>query len=148
MKCMSQKQCHIGSWSIFISIPFIVWGCWGWGGGWVNFFGNYDLLCPWALPWCGSHSKESTWNAGDLGSIPGLGKSLGKGHGNPLQYSCLENPHGQRSLAGYSPWGRKESDMTERPNWLNWNPFIKLKRWLEKVCIYNKIYQIKGFLCP
>ena len=36
-----------------------------------------------------------------------------KGHGNPLQYSCLENPHGQRSLAGYCPWGHKESDMTE-----------------------------------
>ena len=32
------------------------------------------------------------------------GRSLGEGHGNPLQYSCLENPHGRRSLAGYSPW--------------------------------------------
>ena len=40
--------------------------------------------------------------------------SLGGGHGNPLQYSCLENPQGQRSLAGYSPWGHKESDLTER----------------------------------
>ena len=38
------------------------------------------------------------------------------GHGNPLQYFCLENPHGQRSLEGYSPWGCKESDMTE---WLS-----------------------------
>ena len=47
------------------------------------------------------------------GSIPGLGRSPGGGHGNPLQYSCLENLHGQRSLSGYSPWGRKESDMTE-----------------------------------
>ena len=36
------------------------------------------------------------------------------GHGNPLQYSCLENPHRQRSLVGYSPWGHKESDTTER----------------------------------
>ena len=44
---------------------------------------------------------------GDLGSIPGLGKSPGGGHGNPLQYSCLENPHGQKSLAGYSPWGHR-----------------------------------------
>ena len=35
------------------------------------------------------------------------------GHGDPLQYSCLENPHGQRSLAGDSPWGHKESDTTE-----------------------------------
>ena len=51
----------------------------------------------------------------DLGLIPGLGRSPGGAHwrGNPLQYSCLENPHGERSLAGYSPWGRKESDTTE-----------------------------------
>ena len=43
-------------------------------------------------------SKESACDTGNLGSIPGLGKSPGGGHGNPLQYSCLENPHGQRSL--------------------------------------------------
>ena len=61
----------------------------------------------------GSEGKESACNAGDLGLIPGLGRSLEGGHGNPLQYSCLENPHGQRSLAGYSPWGHKESDTTE-----------------------------------
>jgi len=48
----------------------------------------------------------------DLGLIPGLGRSSGGGNGNPLQYSCLENPYGQRSLGGYSPWGSKESDMT------------------------------------
>ena len=48
----------------------------------------------------GSDSKESTCNAGDLGSVPGLGRSPGGAHGNPLQYSCLENPRGQRSLAG------------------------------------------------
>ena len=54
-----------------------------------------------------SAGKESACNVGDLGSIPGLGKSPGGGHGNPLQYSCLENPHGQRSLVGYSPWGRR-----------------------------------------
>ena len=41
----------------------------------------------------------------DMGSIPGLGRSPGGGHDNPLQYSYLENPHGQRSLRGYSPWG-------------------------------------------
>ena len=46
--------------------------------------------------------------------IPGLERPLGGGHGNPLQYTCLENPHGQRSLVGYSPWGHKELDMTER----------------------------------
>ena len=67
----------------------------------------------------GSDGEESTCNAGDLGSIPRLGRSPGGGHGNPLQYSCLENPHGQRSLAGYSPWGLKESDTTEQLS--TWN---------------------------
>ena len=62
---------------------------------------------------CGSDGKESACNVEDPGSIPGLGRSLGGGHGNPLQYACLENPHGQRSLAGYRPWGNKESDTTE-----------------------------------
>ena len=61
----------------------------------------------------GSDGKESACNAVDLGSIPGLRRSPGGGHGKPLQYSCLENPHGQRSLEGYSPWGLKESDVTE-----------------------------------
>ena len=63
-----------------------------------------------------SAGKESACNGGDLGSIPGLGRSPGGGHGNLLQYSWLENPHGEKSLVGYSPWGHKESDMTE---WLN-----------------------------
>jgi len=61
----------------------------------------------------GLDSKESTYKARDLGSIPGLGRFPGGGHGNPLQYPCLENPHGWRTLVGYSPWGCKESDMTE-----------------------------------
>ena len=62
----------------------------------------------------GLDGKESACNAGDLGLIPGLARSTEGGHGNPLQYCCLENPHGQRSLADYSPWGRKESDMIEQ----------------------------------
>ena len=61
----------------------------------------------------GSNGKESAYNAGDLGSIPGLERSRGEGNSYPLQYSGLENPYGQRSLAGYSPWGHKESDMTD-----------------------------------
>ena len=56
--------------------------------------------------------KESACNAGDLASISGLGRSPEEGHGNPLQYSCLENRHGQRSLADYSLWGCKGLDMT------------------------------------
>ena len=62
----------------------------------------------------GSVGKDSAGNAGHLSSISGSGRSPGKGNGNPLQYSSLENPHGQRSLVGYSPWGRKELDITER----------------------------------
>ena len=62
----------------------------------------------------GSDGKENACSVGDLGSIPGLRRCPGGGHGNPLQHSYLVNPHGQRTLAGYSPWGHKESDMTER----------------------------------
>ena len=61
-----------------------------------------------------SIGKESTCDARDLGLIPGLGKSPGEGHGNPLQYSCLENPQGQRNLVGCSPWDHKELVTTER----------------------------------
>ena len=61
-----------------------------------------------------SAGKESTCNAGDPSSIPALGRSPGGGHGNPLQCSCLENPHGHKSLVGYSPWGHKESETIER----------------------------------
>ena len=43
----------------------------------------------------------------DAGSMPGLGRSPGGGHDNPLQYSCQENPHGQRSLVGYGPRGHR-----------------------------------------
>ena len=61
----------------------------------------------------GLDGKEFSCSVGDLGSIPGLGRSPGGGPGNPVQYSCLESPHGQRSLVGYSPWGCTESDMTQ-----------------------------------
>ena len=70
--------------------------------------GNY---VSWGFPGS-SAGKESACNAGDLGLIPGLGRSSGGGHGNPLQYSCLETPHGQRSLVGYSPWGRKGQQLS------------------------------------
>ena len=54
--------------------------------------------------------KNLLANTGDLDRdlIPGSGRSLGEGHGYPLWYSCLENPHGQTCLACYSPWGRKD----------------------------------------
>ena len=68
----------------------------------------------------GSDSKESTYNVGGLGLIPGSGRTPGGGDDNPVQYSCLENLHGQRSLAGYSPWACQESHTTEPPStaWL------------------------------
>ena len=63
----------------------------------------------------GSDSNESTCHAGDLGLIPGLGGSPGKGHGNPLQYSCLEKPMDREEPGRlYSPWGHKELDTTEQ----------------------------------
>ena len=58
----------------------------------------------------GSESKESACNAGDLGLIPGLGRSSGEGNGYRLQYSYLENP---MDTGTWCPWGRKELDMTE-----------------------------------
>ena len=70
------------------------------------------LIFPFA-PLVAQMEKESTGNVKDLGSILGLGKSPGGEHGHPLQYSCLESPHGQRSLVGYSPWGHRESDTAE-----------------------------------
>ena len=54
--------------------------------------------------------KTPPVNAGDAGSIPGLGRSRGEGNGNPFHYSCLEHPMDRETCGGYSPWGRKESD--------------------------------------
>ena len=65
---------------------------------------------------CGSADKESACQAGDLGLTPGLGRSPGEGKGYPLQYSGLENS------MDYSPWGHKESDMTERLSLLHFRP--------------------------
>ena len=60
--------------------------------------------------------KNSPANAGDMrdvGSIPESGRSCVGGHGNLRQYSCPEDPHGQRILVGYRPWGRTELDASE-----------------------------------
>ena len=74
----------------------------------VNYLRVYLLGLP-----PGSDGKASAYNAGDLGSIPGSGRSSGEGNGNPLQYSAGKS-YGWRRVIGYSPWGPKESDMTER----------------------------------
>ena len=62
----------------------------------------------------GSDGKEFACKAGDLVQSLGWKGPLEEGMATVLQYSCLENPHGQRRLAGYSPQGRKELDTTER----------------------------------
>ena len=62
----------------------------------------------------GSDGKATAYNAVYLGLIPGWGRSSGEGNGNPLQYSFLPWKSHGRSLVGYSLWGRKESDTTER----------------------------------
>ena len=90
----------------------------------------------------GSEGKVSACNAGDLGSIPGLGRSPGEGNGTPLQYSCLEKSYGWRSLVGCSPWGPKELDMTE---WLHsLNSFTSLTHSLicyyKQHCLYTFLY--------
>ena len=99
---------------------------------------THSSIFAWRIPWIeepsglqsmGSQRVSHDWapeqqqihcteklnsHHGVLGSIPGLGRSLGEGNGNPLQYFCLENPHGEKSLVGYSPWGCKETDMSEQ----------------------------------
>ena len=85
----------------------------------VKIFWNWRW---WQLRFCvttlifsgGSDGKAYAYNAGDLGSIPGPGESPGEGNGNPRQYSCLENPMDGGTWLGYSPWGHKELDTTER----------------------------------
>ena len=61
----------------------------------------------------GSDGEESACHVGDLGLVPGLGRPPGRGHGNPLQCSCLENPRDRGSLVDCGPWGLEESDTTE-----------------------------------
>ena len=57
--------------------------------------------------------KDPPAKEGVAGLIPRSRRSPGGGNDNPLQYSCLEDRHGRKSLVDYSPWGPKESDMTE-----------------------------------
>ena len=97
--------------SVYVFYPF-----------WVNFYiwchveaQFHSFAYTYSVMYMGfphrSVGKESANNAGDLGSIPGSGRSPGEGNGNPLQYSCQENPT-KRSLAGQS-MGSQELDMTK-----------------------------------
>ena len=88
---------HLLQWQAFFLFFFTSIATWGGGG----FPGGLD-------------GKESVCSVGDLGLIPGLGRSPEGEHGNPLQYYCLKDPHGQRNLSCYSPWSHKELDRTKR----------------------------------
>ena len=89
--------------------------------------------------------KNPPTNAGDIrdvDSTPGLGRSPGGGYGNLLQYSCLENPQEWRRLAGYSPWGCKESDMTEATQQQPHNHFTM------EAALHNRDEKIQTLLSP
>ena len=84
------------------------------GKEWFQLSSEFRSASPVAL--VVKNLPAAAGDARDVGSIPGSGRCPGGGHGNPLEYSCLENPHGQRSLVGYSPWGYKDSDPAQ---WLS-----------------------------
>ena len=76
---------------------------------------HFTTYYQWGFPG-DSDGKESACNVGDLDLIPELGRSPGGGYGNPLQYSCLENPRGQTTLVGYSPRAcRVGHDLATKP---------------------------------
>ena len=102
-----------------------------------------------------SDGKESACNVGDLGVIRGLWRSPEGGRGNPLQYSCLENPLGQRNLAGYSPWGCKDCDMSEQLSTQHRKKMLHIRTEISKIkkqtidmmnrakyCFFNQTYKI------
>ena len=76
-----------------------------------------------------SDGKESACNVGDLGPIPGSGRSPGERNGSPLQYSCLQTPTDRGTWRGYRPWGhRKESDTAEQLTLVTWRSSVTLTR--------------------
>ena len=96
-----------------------------------------------------SLGKSSACNAGDLGSIPGSGRSPGEGNGNPLQYSCLQNPMDR----GYSPWGHKGSDTTlqlnhHHVNIINKHPpgYLRKCCWCISITLLWRVCLV--WLCP
>ena len=81
----------------------------------------------------GSDSKHSACTVRDPGSIPGLERSPGEGNGNPLQYSCLENPMDREAWwATYSPWDRKEVDMSERLSMTTTTKHLIFVEWMRE----------------
>ena len=87
----------------------------------------------------GSDGNESACSVGDLGSIPGLGRSPGAEHGNLPPVFLIGESHEQRSLAGYSPWGRKEADMTKHSTHLK-NTNWQLSSWYRVFVNFISVY--------
>ena len=126
----------------------------------IRYINCVNCMCVYMYIWgfpCGSAGKESICNAGaseDVGLIPGLGRSPGGGLGNPLQYSCLENLCGQGSLAGYSPQGCKESDMTEETQ--HTRTYVQMYTDIcvciyiythTHICVYYRYTQMYTYIC-
>ena len=89
--------------------------------------------------------KTSFWNAGDLSLIPGLGRSPGEGKWQPTPILLLGESHGGRSLVGYSPWGRKELDTTERLHFQFLILFESLTLWLFQNFLFWNCYFLSYF---
>ena len=94
-----------------------------------------------------SDGKESACSVGDLGLIPGMGRSPAGGSGNTL---LPGEPHGQRSLVGYSPWGRRESDLTEATDHACTQLTLEKKILLLRVTVIFQFYELidSSFIYP
>ena len=106
------------------------------GTNWEIGIDTYTLLCIKQLmrTWVslvGQRVKNPP--ARGLGSIPGLGKYPGGGHGIPLQYSCLENPYGQNSLVGCSPWGCRVGHDWVTKHTQHSSIWVRIRYWKKKV---------------
>ena len=123
MRTLNSKQCQQDP------IKEASSNMWGGQGWWYICFGIWYLK---GFPG-GSEVKESAWNVGDPGSIPGSGRSPAEGNGQPTPVLLPRKFHGWRSLVGYSPWGRKESDTTERLHF----PYtcVKSLGWPASLCV-------------
>ena len=117
----------------------------------VFFWDLWSSLLPlhWGLPWWLS-GKESTCNAGDTGSVPGLGRSTGRRHGNPLHYSCLEIPWteepGWLQSIGWQRVGHDWSDEAHTPSlWVVLQVDCQSPNYSSGVLCFSFIWDI--FLC-
>ena len=108
------KKKVIGQKSKLLTIMKPMGTCTKISGAWVDFRVIYTLIFKSPHGTVVKNLPANSGDTGDLGSIPGSGRSPGVGNDNPLQYFLPGKSRGQRSLVGYSPWGSKDSDTTEQ----------------------------------